>query len=107
MVDKVEIPAETQQETQEYRDEMAKKADDANNVANTETAPEPVQQQEEQLILGKFKTQEDLIKSYQELERKQSQPQEEAPKEESKLEANTKVNFDFHKHNLSLKKMVS
>tara|TARA_B100001939_G_scaffold334642_1_gene335822 strand:+ start:2895 stop:3653 length:759 start_codon:yes stop_codon:yes gene_type:complete len=95
MVDKVEIPAETQQETQEYRDEMAKKADDANNVANTETAPEPVQQQEEQLILGKFKTQEDLIKSYQELERKQSQSQEEAPKEESKLEANTKVNFDF------------
>ena len=94
MVEKVDIPAETQVETQEYKDEMAKKADDANNVANTETAPEPVQQQQDELILGKFKTQEDLIKSYQELERKQSQPQE-AEKEETKLEADTKVNFDF------------
>lgn len=93
MVEKVDIPAETQVETQEYKDEMAKKADDANNVATSETAPEPVQQQDE-LILGKFKTQEDLIKSYQELERKQSQPQE-AEKEETKLEADTKVNFDF------------
>ena len=32
-------------------------------------------------MLGKFKSQEDLIKSYQELERKQS----ETPKEETKL----------------------
>lgn len=89
MADKVEVPAEEVKETQEYLDEMSKKADDAQQVA-TESAPtsEPVK---EELILGKFKSQEDLIKSYQELERKQS----EAPKEETKLEADKPVNFDF------------
>ena len=89
MADKVEVPAEEVKETQEYLDEMSKKADDAQQVA-TESAPtsEPAQ---EALILGKFKSQEDLIKSYQELERKQS----EAPKEETKLEADKPVNFDF------------
>ena len=90
MVEKVEVPAEEVKETQEYQEQMIKKADDANNVATTETAPttEPVK---EELILGKFKNQEDLIKSYQELERKQS----EAPKEETKLQADKPVNFDF------------
>ena len=90
MVEKVEVPAEEVKETQEYQEQMIKKADDANNVATTETAPttEPVK---EELILGKFKSQEDLIKSYQELERKQS----EAPKEETKLEADKPVSFDF------------
>ena len=39
MVDKVEIPVEEVKETQEYLDEMSKKADGANNVANNETAP--------------------------------------------------------------------
>ena len=89
MADKVEVPAEEVKETQEYLDEMSKKADDAQQVA-TESAPtsEPAK---EELILGKFKSQEDLIKSYQELERKQS----EAPKEETKLEADKPVNFDF------------
>jgi hypothetical protein len=95
MVDKVEIPVEEVKETQEYLDEMSKKADGANNVANNETAPseEPIK---EELILGKFKSQEDLIKSYQELERKQTElnkPKE--TKDEKPLEANQKVNFDF------------
>ena len=54
MVEKVEVPAEEVKETQEYQDEMSKKADDANNVANTETAPttEPVK---EELILVSLK----------------------------------------------------
>lgn len=89
MADKVEVPAEEVKETQEYLDEMSKKADDAQQVA-TESAPTPEPAKDE-LILGKFKSQEDLIKSYQELERKQS----EAPKEETKLEADKPVNFDF------------
>lgn len=90
MAEKVDVPAEEVKETQEYIDEMSKKADDANNVATNETAPTPEPAKEE-LILGKFKSQDDLIKSYQELERKQS----EAPKEETKLEADKPVHFDF------------
>ena len=39
MVEKVEVPAEEVKETQEYQEQMIKKADDANNVATTETAP--------------------------------------------------------------------
>lgn len=95
MVDKVEIPVEEVKETQEYLDEMSKKADGANNVANNETAPSEEPKKEE-LILGKFKSQEDLIKSYQELERKQTElnkPKE--TKDEKPLEADQKVNFDF------------
>ena len=95
MVDKVEIPVEEVKETQEYLDEMSKKADGANNVANNEIAPSEEPKKEE-LILGKFKSQEDLIKSYQELERKQTElnkPKE--TKDEKPLEANQKVNFDF------------
>jgi len=95
MVDKVEMPVEEVKETQEYLDEMSKKADGANNVANNETAPSEEPKKEE-LILGKFKSQEDLIKSYQELERKQTElnkPKE--TKDEKPLEANQKVNFDF------------
>lgn len=96
MVDKVEMPVEEVKETQEYLDEMSKKADGANNVANNETAPSEEPKKEE-LILGKFKSQEDLIKSYQELERKQSElsKTQEAPKEDKPLEADSKVNFDF------------
>ena len=95
MVDKVEMPVEEVKETQEYLDEMSKKADGANNVANNEIAPSEELKKEE-LILGKFKSQEDLIKSYQELERKQTElnkPKE--TKDEKPLEANQKVNFDF------------
>ena len=95
MVDKVEIPVEEVKETQEYLDEMSKKADGANNVANNEIAPSEEPKKEE-LILGKFKSQEDLIKYYQELERKQTElnkPKE--TKDEKPLEANQKVNFDF------------
>ena len=80
MAEKVDVPAEEVKETQEYIDEMSKKADDANNVATNETAPTPEPVKEE-LILGKFKSQDDLIKSYQELERKQS----ETPKEDNYL----------------------
>ena len=54
--------------------------DDANNVATTETAPTEAPAKEE-LILGKFKSQEDLIKSYQELEKKQSGKKEEPVEE--------------------------
>jgi len=92
MVDKIDVPAEEGvQETQEHRDAMEAKVD-ANNTVEVEQAPEAV---ESKPILGKFKTQEDLVKSYQELEKKlgESKPQEEAPKEESKTD--TQISFDF------------
>lgn len=96
MVDRVDIPAEENKETQEYVDEMSKKADDANNVATTETASEETPTQEP--ILGKFKTQDDLIKSYQELEKKLSEKQEDKTFENEKTdnESKTPINFDFN-----------
>lgn len=91
MVDKLDVPVEEVQETQEHRDAMEAKVD-ANNTVETEQAPETV---ESKPILGKFKTQEDLVKSYQELEKKlgESKPQEDTPKEE--LKTDTPINFDF------------
>ena len=85
MVDKLDVPVEEVQETQEHRDAMEAKVD-TNNTVETEQAPEAV---ESKPILGKFKTQEDLVKSYQELEKKlgESKPQEE--------KTDTPINFDF------------
>ena len=82
MVEKVDIPVEEKQETQEYLDEMSKKADVANEV-KIEEAPST---EEEKPILGKFKTQDDLIKSYQELEKKLSERQEDKTFENEKTE---------------------
>jgi Ni,Fe-hydrogenase I large subunit len=42
--------------------------------------------QQEELIAGKFKSQEDLLAAYQELEKKLGQPKEETPQEEPKEE---------------------
>ena len=82
MVEKVDIPVEEKPETQEYLDEMSKKADVANEV-KTEEAPSV---EEQKPILGKFKTQEDLVKSYQELEKKLSERQEDKTFENEKTE---------------------
>ena len=82
MVEKVDIPVEEKQETQEYLDEMSKKADVANEV-KIEEAPST---EEESPILGNFKTQDDLIKSYQELEKKLSERQEDKTFENEKTE---------------------
>lgn len=82
MVEKVDIPVEEKQETQEYLDEMSKKADVANEV-KIEEAPST---EEEKPILGKFKTQDDLIKSYQELEKKLSSREEDKTFENEKTE---------------------
>jgi len=82
MVEKVDVPVEEQKETQEYLDEMSKKADTANEV-KTEEAPSV---EEEKPILGKFKTQDDLIKSYQELEKKLSSREEDKTFENEKTE---------------------
>ena len=45
--------------------------------APAETTTETVEEQPKEKILGKFDTQEDLLKSYQELEKKISQPKTE------------------------------
>ena len=80
MVEKVDIPVEEKTETQEYLDEMSKKADVANEV-KVEEAPSV---EEQKPILGKFKTQDDLVKSYQELEKKLSERQEDKTFENEK-----------------------
>ena len=69
MVDKVEIK---QAETTSDKPEEAAKTE-----APKEEAPKvEVQEQPKEKILGKFETQEDLIKSYQELEKKIGEKQE-------------------------------
>ena len=82
MVEKVDIPVEEKTETQEYLDEMSKKVDVANEV-KVEEAPSV---EEQKPILGKFKTQDDLVKSYQELEKKLSERQEDKTFENEKTE---------------------
>lgn len=64
----VNIISEPNVETQEYRDSMIQKIEQAN------TPPQPITTEEikQEKILGKFNSQEDLIKSYQELEKKLS-----------------------------------
>jgi len=94
MVEKVDIPVEEKQETQEYLDEMSKKVDTANEV-KTEEAPST---EEEKPILGKFKTQDDLIKSYQELEKKLSSNRAEDKSFENEKTEDTPLEagkFDF------------
>lgn len=99
MVEKVDIPVEETKESQEYIDKMTQKADDAQKVA-TESAPAKEEApKEEAPILGKFKTQEDLVKSYQELEKKLGEvnpsKEETTPRNELKATEQSKVAFDF------------
>lgn len=79
---KLQVPEETSKDSQEYIDAMVQKADAQVNTKdiNTgeETAPIKVEAPKiEEKILGKFSSQEELIKSYQELEKRLGQPKEE------------------------------
>jgi hypothetical protein len=51
----------------------------AQQLMEGEPQPEPLAEPQSDLIGGKFNSQEDLLKAYQELERKQSQPQTNDP----------------------------
>ena len=84
------IPDNVNQETPEYIESMVKKAE---GTPQQSDEPTPVEEkQEQELLLGKFKTQEDLIKSYQELEKKLSQPKQDKPvKDNLKAEEQPKV----------------
>jgi predicted transcriptional regulator with HTH domain len=60
-------------ETQEYRDSMVQKIDQANAAPQPTLQPTTTTEEvKQEKILGKFNSQEDLIKSYQELEKKLS-----------------------------------
>jgi predicted transcriptional regulator with HTH domain len=60
-------------ETQEYRDSMVQKIDQANAAPQPTLQPATTTEEvKQEKILGKFNSQEDLIKSYQELEKKLS-----------------------------------
>lgn len=77
MVETVQMKLDVEQEDQAHIDEMVAKAE------GTEAPVESTEEQTEELILGKFKTQEDLVRSYQELEKKLGEPKPET-KEETK-----------------------
>jgi hypothetical protein len=69
----INITPEANVETQEYRDSMVQKIDQANAVPQPVLQPEATEvETKQEKILGKFNSQEDLIKSYQELEKKLS-----------------------------------
>lgn len=92
---------EEQAAVERYRDSQ-KPVDERNNEipegynadgTPTESAP----------ILGKFKSQEDLVKAYQELEKKLGQPKEETPKApEPTVEPTTTTDFSIAKYNQEL-----
>jgi hypothetical protein len=73
-------------ETQEYRDSMINKIEQANTapVQPLQSTEQPkTEEVKQEKILGKFNSQEDLIKSYQELEKKLSSNTS-TPKQENK-----------------------
>ena len=70
---KLQIPEETSKDSQEHVDAMVKKADEGVKTTDINTGEETAPVKEEapkvqEKILGKFNSQEELIKSYQELE---------------------------------------
>ena len=77
-------PEQETKDTPEYIESMVKKSE-----GNTPVSEEvlPTEPKEEELILGKFKTQEDLLKSYQELEKKLSTPVEKNEEKPNTLKA--------------------
>jgi len=82
-------------ETQEYRDSVIQKIEKANTPP---VAPlqQPVEEIKEEKILGKFNSQQDLIKSYQELEKKLSTPKVEKPNPlQAKLESQSPISSAF------------
>ena len=84
------IPDNVNQDTPEYIESMVKKAEGTPQQSDEPTLVE--EKQEQELLLGKFKTQEDLIKSYQELEKKLSQPKQDKPvKDNLKAEEQPKI----------------
>ena len=80
-------------ETQEYRDSMVQKIEQANTAPQPALQPVATEEVKQEKILGKFNSQEDLIKSYQELEKKLSSNNTSAPKTENKnpLQAQAKT----------------
>jgi hypothetical protein len=65
---------ERYEQSQKPKDEQENEVPEGYNADGTPT---------EELIAGKFKSQEDLLAAYQELEKKLGEPKEEAPKEET------------------------
>jgi predicted transcriptional regulator with HTH domain len=82
-------------ESKEYVDSMIQKAENANKLPEDrvqETAPIKTEQPVQEKILGKFNSQDELIKSYQELEKKLGQPVDDKKVEnKNPLQAQTKT----------------
>lgn len=94
----VKIPVDEKVDTQEHIDAMVKKSENANTLdidTGEENTPTETKVEEKKVetpkekILGKFNTQDELVKSYQELEKKLGTPEE--SKKPDNLKAETKV----------------
>lgn len=78
------------QESQKTSDEAAEGVPEGYNEDGTP---------KEELIAGKFKSQEDLLQAYNELQKKLGEPKEpEAPKEEPKVEDTADTGFNVNKY---------
>ena len=84
------VPDNVNQDTPEYIESMVNKAEGTPQQPISQE-PTPEEQKQEELLLGKFKTQEDLIKSYQELEKKLSQTKQPAKENNLKAEEQPKI----------------
>jgi len=98
---KLQMPEETSKDSPEHIEAMVKKADEQANTKDINTGEEssPVKQEEapkvEEKILGKFSSQDELIKSYQELEKKLGQPKEEEQPLKAEPKAEGLKGIDF------------
>ena len=94
------------QMTEQQQDEAEAKARYQQSQQTTEEASDGVPEgynedgtPKEELIAGKFKSQEDLLKAYNELQKKLGEPKEpEAPKEEPKAEETADTGFNANKY---------
>lgn len=93
-MEEIKIVPTEQVESQEYIDSMVAKSEQATKPVETTQPTETVK--EEPLILGKFKSQEDLVKSYQELEKKLSSDKTDVKPNTLKVEQKeVQQGFDF------------
>ena len=92
----IQVPVEGQEDNQEHIDSMVKKSEavktlDVNtgeeNVPTEKKVEETKPETPKEKILGKFNSQEELVKSYQELEKKLGTPKEESKPADLKAEA--------------------
>lgn len=93
-VERVEINEPVEGEQMSLEEQLAQQEAENPNLVQQEEQEQPIQQEpsgqeindEQELILGKFKSQEDLVQAYENLEKKIGQQQQTSKKEEEQQE---------------------